>query len=86
LHQRQPGYDSLVHVLAAIYLVGALFALWRTDAAVPTKVALAALWPLGPIAFVLTVALLLGASLVAFPLVAGAIAAVAAGVAWAFLR
>lgn len=73
-------------MLVATYVGGLLLALWRTDAAWPTRIALALLWPLGPLAFVLTVALLLGASLIAFPAVAGVIAAVAAGVLWALLR
>ena len=63
-----------------IYLGGALVALWRTDASWPSRLALALLWPIGPIAFVLTVSLLLAASVIAFPIV-GAIAA-AAALAW----
>lgn len=72
--------------LGAIYAVGVALALWRTDAAWPTRVALAALWPLGPLAFVVTVAILLAASLIAFPLVAGVTAAALAGVLWWFAR
>jgi hypothetical protein len=71
-----------VKVLWTIYAAGALVALWRTDAAWPTRVAVAALWPLGPLAFLVTVAILLGASLIAFPMVAGAIAVASAAVAW----
>ena len=73
-----------MNVLWAIYAAGALLALWRTDASWPTKLALAALWPLGPLAFVVTVAILLGASLIAFPWIA-ALAAAAAGALWWFL-
>ena len=51
----------------AIYLIGALVALWRTDAALPTRVAIALLWPIGPLAFAVTVSILLTASLIAFP-------------------
>jgi hypothetical protein len=73
-----------VKLVWAIYVAGALIALWRTDARLPTRVAVAVLWPLGPLAFVITVAILLAASLIAFPLVAGAIAIVAAA-AWLWL-
>ena len=72
-----------MRILWAVYAAGALVALWRTDAGWPTRIALALLWPIGPLAFVVTVAILLGASLIAFPLVAGIIAVlVAAGIWW----
>ena len=69
-------------VLWAIYAAGVLIALWRTDAHWPTRAAVALLWPLGPLAFVVTVAILVAASLIAFPLVAGVIAAAGAVVWW----
>lgn len=75
-----------MRVLWAAYAAGALVALWRTDAAWPTRIALALLWPIGPLAFLVTVVVLLGASLIAFPLVAGAIAAVGAAAMWWLLR
>jgi len=50
----------------ALYLAGVAIGLWRTDAAWPTRVLLAALWPIGPLAFVVTVAILLAAAPVAF--------------------
>ncbi len=50
----------------AIYLAGVAVGLWRTDAPLPTRVALAALWPIGPLAFVIVVAILLAASPLAF--------------------
>jgi hypothetical protein len=71
-----------VKVLWAIYAVGALVALWRTDASWPIRLALAAVWPLGPLAFLVTIAILVAASLIAFPLVAGLIAGAGAAVAW----
>jgi hypothetical protein len=71
-----------VRILWAVYAAGALVALWRTDAGWPTRIALALLWPIGPLAFLVTVAILLGASLIAFPLIAGVIAAVAAAGIW----
>ena len=69
-------------VLWAIYAVGALVAFWRTDASWPTRLALAALWPVGPLAFLVVVAILVAASLIAFPLVAGLVAAVGVVAAW----
>ena len=70
-------------VLWAVYAAGALVALWRTDAGWLTRIALALLWPLGPLAFLVTVTILLGASLIAFPVVAGIAAVlVAAGIWW----
>jgi hypothetical protein len=49
-----------------IYGVGVAVGLWRTDARWPTRVLLAVLWPIGPVAFVVTVAILLAATPVAF--------------------
>jgi hypothetical protein len=46
----------------AVYLAGVAIGLWRTDAPLPTRVALAALWPIGPLAFVIVVAILLAAA------------------------
>jgi hypothetical protein len=71
-----------VKVLWAVYAAGALVALWRTDAGWPTRIALALLWPIGPLAFLVTVAILVGASLIAFPLVAGIVVVGAAAVWW----
>jgi hypothetical protein len=51
-----------------IYTAGAAIALLRTDARWLTRVVLALLWPVGPLAFVVTVSLLLGVSLFVFPL------------------
>jgi len=71
-----------VKILWAVYAAGALVALWRTDASWPIRIALALLWPIGPLAFLVTVAILLGASLIAFPLVATVVAVVGAAVIW----
>jgi hypothetical protein len=75
-----------VKVLWALYAAGAIVAIWRTDAAWPTRLAVAVLWPVGPLAFLVTVSILLAASLIAFPAVAGALAVVTAMVLWWFLR
>ena len=72
--------------LWGLYAAGALVALWRTDAGWPTRIALALLWPIGPLAFLVTVAILLSASLIAFPILAGVVAAGGAAAAWWLLR
>jgi hypothetical protein len=50
----------------AIYLVGVVIGLWRTDDRWPTRVQLALLWPIGPLAFVVVIAILLAAAPIAF--------------------
>ena len=70
-----------MRVALAIYGIGVLLALWRTDAAWPIRLALALLWPLGPLAFVVTVSILVAASLIAFPAFGAALLA-AGGLAW----
>ena len=49
-----------------IYMLGWIVALWRTDGRLWEKLLLAALWPIGPIAFVVTTLILLAASPLAF--------------------
>lgn len=53
-------------VLLAIYLAGVVIGLWRTDDRWPTRVLLAILWPIGPLAFVVVIAILLAAAPIAF--------------------
>lgn len=67
--------------LLAIYVAGALIALWRTDAAPLTRLMMALLWPVGPLAFAVTVTILLAASVIAFPALGAALVA-AGGLAW----
>ena len=50
----------------AIYLVGVAIGLWRTDAPLGTRLLLALLWPIGPLAFVIVVAILVAAAPIAF--------------------
>ena len=69
----------------AVYGLGVLIALWRTDASWPIRIAIALVWPIGPLAFVVTVSILIAASLIAFPTF-GAVVAVSAGLAWWVLR
>jgi hypothetical protein len=64
-----------VNFVQAIYLAGVLAGLARTDAAPASRVGLALLWPLGPAAFIVTLAVLLAASVIAFPLFWAAVAA-----------
>ena len=68
----------------AIYVAGVAWGLIVIDAPPTTKISLAILWPLGPIAFAVTVTILLGASLVAFPAL-GIAVLIAAGAAWLWL-
>jgi hypothetical protein len=53
-------------VLLTIYVLGVLVGLWRTDGPIATKVTLALLWPVGPIAFLITISGLVVAALIAF--------------------
>jgi hypothetical protein len=70
-----------VTFLLASYLVGVVWGLLRIDAKPPVRLALALLWPIGPVAFVVTLTILLAVSLVAFPRV-GVAAVAAGGVLW----
>jgi hypothetical protein len=65
-----------------VYLAGVAIGLLRSDAPWRTRVALAALWPIGPAAFAITVSLLLVASLVAFPILGVTVALAAGLTAW----
>jgi len=49
-----------------VYAVGALIALVRTDGKLLERIVLAVLWPIGPIAFVVTTTILILASPFAF--------------------
>ena len=55
-----------MNVALAMYLVGVAIGLWRTDAPLPTRLLLALLWPIGPLAFVVVVAILVAAAPLAF--------------------
>jgi hypothetical protein len=66
---------------AGLYGAGVLVGLVRTDAGPWSKLGLALIWPLGPLAFVVTLAVLVGASLIAFPLVGAAVLLAAAAYA-----
>jgi len=72
-----------VRALVAVYLLGVLIALWRTDASPLVRVAIALLWPIGPLALVVTVSILLVAAVIAFPMFGAAVAAATALTWWA---
>jgi len=55
-----------MNAVLAIYLAGVVIGLWRTDAPAPMRLLLAVLWPIGPLAFVIVVAILIAASPLAF--------------------
>jgi hypothetical protein len=71
--------------MAEIYVVGVLVGLMATQGGAVTRVGLALLWPLGPLAFLITVAGLLVVAAIAFPLF-GVILAAAIATAWYALR
>lgn len=67
-------------VALSLYIGGVVVGLWRADARPATRVAIALLWPVGPLAFAVTIAVLVGAALVAFPVFG--VAAVIAAITW----
>lgn len=67
----------------AIYAIGVAAGLVLTDASPLARVAIALLWPLGAAAFVVTIATLLVAAMLVFP-VFGVAVLVAAAAAWAW--
>ena len=68
----------------AVYAVGVLVGLVMTDARPLARVAIAALWPIGPLAFVAVLCTLLVTAAVVFPAVGVAI--LAAGlIGWLWL-
>ena len=64
-----------------VYLIGLVIGLVVTDASLSTKVLVAATWPLGVVAFVVTIAGLLVVAMIAFPIFGVSIAACAAALA-----
>ena len=64
-----------------MYVAGVAWGLMMIAARPAARIGLALLWPLGPLAFVLTIAILLAAALIAYP-VLGAAALIAAGLGW----
>ena len=54
------------NAVLAIYLIGVAVGLWRTDGSLLTRLLVAGLWPIGPLAFVIVVAILIAAAPLAF--------------------
>jgi L-ascorbate metabolism protein UlaG (beta-lactamase superfamily) len=75
------AFASAGGLLAAIYVVGVVIALLTIDARGPARLGLALLWPLGPLAFLATVTILLLASLVAFPVFGAIVIAIGLAIA-----
>ena len=73
-----------MNLLAIVYVVGVVVGLVCGDAHPVHRFMLALLWPLGLVAFVVTLGVLCVASLIAFPLVAGALVA-ASVILWTLL-
>jgi hypothetical protein len=71
--------------LAEIYILGVIVGVIATQGGVATRLVLALLWPLGPLAFIITVAGLLVVAAIAFPAF-GVILAAGIGAAWWLLR
>jgi hypothetical protein len=70
-------------LLTLIYVAGLLLCIFVSDARPAERLMLAVLWPLGPLALVVTLVVLLLASVVAFPLIMVAMLSVIAIVWWA---
>jgi hypothetical protein len=72
-------------LMAEIYVVGVLVGLVATQGGVATRLGLALLWPLGPLALIITIAGLLVVAAIAFPWF-GVIAGAGIAAAWWSLR
>jgi len=72
-------------LVALVYVAGVVWGLLKSDARPVERVSLAVLWPVGPLAFVVTVSILLAASVIAFPAVMVPILIAIGMVWWVFL-
>jgi hypothetical protein len=75
---------SYASLLAAVYVAGIVWCILVSDARPAERVTLALLWPLGPLALVVTVIVLLAASAIAYPLVVVPVLTAIAVLCWAF--
>lgn len=66
-----------------MYVAGVIVGLLKVDGPTPSRVGLAAAWPLGVLALMVTAPILIAAGLVLFPVVGAAV--VAAGLLWWWL-
>ena len=64
--------------ISLVYVAGVAWGLLVIDARAGVRIGLAVLWPLGPIAFIVTLTVLLAASLIAFPIFGAVVVALAA--------
>ena len=71
--------------MLGVYLIGVVVGVIATQGGPATRLLLAVLWPLGPLALVITVTGLLVVGAIAFP-VFGVILAATLAVAWWLLR
>ena len=69
--------------IATVYVVGVIIGLLVTDGGLAARIGLALAWPLGPLAFLVTVAGLLVVAAIAFPIFGLALAAAIAAAWWA---
>lgn len=69
-------------IVAALYIGGLVLGLLLTDGPIRSRIALALFWPLGPLAFVMTVSALTIAAMIAFPIFGAIVAAAVAGGWW----
>lgn len=72
----------MLTIATTIYGIGVLVGLIATQGGWATRLGLALLWPLGPLAFVVTVAGLLVVAGIAFPLFGVVLAAAVVAVWW----
>jgi hypothetical protein len=73
---------SYAWLVAAVYAAGIVWCILVSDARPAERVTLALLWPLGPLALVVTVIVLLAASLIAYPLVVVPVLTAVAVLCW----
>ena len=70
--------------MTTVYALGVIAGLLCVDGSMPTKVGLAIVWPLGLLAFIITIAALVGVAAIAFPMFGIALVGVLAA-AWYFI-
>ena len=71
--------------IGLIYAVGVVWCLLRSDAKPGMRIVLALLWPIGPLAFVVTLTVLIAAAVIAFPRVMVPIGVALAALWWVLL-
>jgi len=79
------AYELRRVAITILYVAGVIWGLLRTDARPVERVVLSLLWPLGPLAFLVTLAILVAASVIAYPLVMVPVVVVLAVLWWALV-